>query len=101
MTPLERFDLIIGKLENGSSFTKELVGHVERLRKQLDTIKTKATKAKREPNAYNKFIAEKMIELKDAELDSKDKFKECIRLWNVQKGSTAKDAEVDAQDNDE
>jgi chemotaxis protein histidine kinase CheA len=83
-TPVERLDLIMKKLDE-SGVTKEVVSQLLRLRKQLDGAKIKQTKGTRAPNAYNLWMREKMAELKDNGMAPKDRFAECIRIWNEQK----------------
>lgn len=94
MTPVERIDLVLKKMDE-SGVTKEVVAQLLRLRKQLDGAKIKQATQTRAPNAYNLWMKEKMAELKGNDMSPKERFVECIRLWNVQKNKKTADADDD------
>lgn len=86
MTPIERLDLIIQKVEEAGN-SKEVINQLSKLRKQLDGAKIKQATTKRPPNAYNLWMQTKMAELKGNNMNPKERFSECIRLWNENKAN--------------
>lgn len=86
MTPIERIDLVIKKMEDsGQSNTKDIINQMMKLRKQLDGAKIKPATTNRLPNSYNLWMKEKMALLKGNDMNPKERFAECIRMWNENK----------------
>jgi hypothetical protein len=86
MTPIERIDIVIKKMEDtGQPNTKDIVNQMMKLRKQLDGAKIKPATTNRLPNAYNLWMKENMALLKGNDMNPKERFTECIRLWNENK----------------
>ena len=86
MTPIERIDLVIKKMEEtGLSNTKDIMNQMVRLRKQLDGAKIKQTTTTRAPTAYNLWMKDKMALLKGNDMNPRERFSECIRMWNENK----------------
>jgi aminopeptidase C len=94
LTPLERTDMIIAKLQE-SGITAEVKSQLERLRRQLDGAKIKQAHSSRPPNEYNLWMKAKMAELKESSMTPKERFAQCIRLWNDNKVSVAAAATAD------
>jgi len=84
MAPSEQIDSIIGQLEEAGQMTK-VIAQLQTLKKQLEGTKIKQTTVKREPTPYNLWMKEKMAELKDNGMTPRERFSECIRLWNESK----------------
>jgi hypothetical protein len=47
----------------------------------------KKDKKQREPSAFNKFVKEKMAELKETTLSTKEKMGKCAEMWKEQKAA--------------
>lgn len=63
-------------------------GEVDKATAALETIVgDKKDKKQREPSAFNKFVKEKMADLKGSSMSTKEKMAECARLWKEQKTS--------------
>lgn len=61
-------------------------GEVEKATAALEVIVgDKKEKKPREPSAFNKFVKEKMAELKDSRLTTKEKMSKCAELWRESK----------------
>jgi len=96
MTPIERIDLVMKKMEeSGTANTKEIMNQMMRLRKQLDGAKIKQATTTRAPNAYNLWMKDKMALLKGNDMNPKERFSECIRLWNENKKKIAESVAED------
>lgn len=59
---------------------------------KIITVKTKKDKCSesdkkepRKPNAFNLFVRETMLELKNSGMSAKEKLAECARLWRLKK----------------
>jgi len=74
---------------------KEFEESIKKLERKIKK-ESALPKVPREPNSYNKFLSEKIGEVKAAnpKLTNKEAFTECARLWNVGK-ETAKAAKAE------
>jgi outer membrane biosynthesis protein TonB len=85
--PIERVDIIIQKLAEANFTNAAVMQQLTMLKKQLSGAKIKPATTKRPPNAFNLYVRDKMIELKENNMSSTERFKECVRLYRVEKGT--------------
>jgi hypothetical protein len=83
---LERIEIILNRedltdIEKKSIIGKLFVEFEKRNKSQLSKLIVPPLKEKRKPTDYNIFIREKMGELKDEIIPSKNRFKTASGLW--------------------
>lgn len=63
---------------------------INALNELKDSALVKKERKPRAQTAFNKFVAEKMKELKDSGMTTNDRMKECSRLWKEKKAKDGK-----------